>query len=103
MRGDIVIIDFPFGDGTGWNIRPAVAGQDDSIYSINVAVMLMTSQTNLLRRSRLLIDPTKSNGQGLGLRMTSVAACENFYSPNRNRILSVIGRLPPSTMAKIDE
>ena len=80
MRSDVVI-DFPFGDGTGWKVRPAVVVQDDSIYSINVTVVLITSQKNLFGRSRLLIDPTKSDGQGSGLRITSVAACENFYFP----------------------
>jgi mRNA interferase MazF len=102
-EGDVVIIDFPFGDGTGSKVRPALVVQEDGIASISVAVVLVTSNTSLFGPSRLLVDPSTADGHGSGLRMPSVITCENIYSPHRKRILSVIGRLPTDTMAKIDD
>lgn len=102
MRGEIVLVDFPFGDGSGSKIRPALVVQDDGIASINVAVALITSQTGRVGPSRFLIDPRTPERQGSGLRVPSVVTCENLYSPNRNRILRTLGRLQPATMSQVD-
>ena len=102
MRGDLVFLDFPYGDGEGSKVRPAIVVQDDDIDSINVIVALVTSQTHRVGPTRLLVDPTLPSGWGSGLRFPSVVSCENLYSPHRNRIICVIGRLPDATMLEVE-
>lgn len=103
MRGDIVLVDFLFGDGSGSKVRPALVVQDDAISSINVAVVLITSQTHRAGASRLPVDPATPEGRGSGLRVASVIMCENLYSPHRNRIITQIGTLPAATMTRVDD
>ena len=102
MRGEIIILEFPYGDAGGFKIRPALVIQDDSILSVNVVVALITSQMQRVGPSRLLIDPSTPAGQGSGRRVPSVVLCENLYSPHRDRVLRSIGHLPVATMSQND-
>jgi mRNA interferase MazF len=102
MRGDVVILDFPFAEGGTAKVRPALVVQSDGIASIHTVVAQITGATHRTGPSRLLVDPTTPDGAGSGLRAPSMVVCEQLYTIRKDRILRTIGSLPPQAMQKVD-
>ncbi len=100
MRGDIVLVDFPFSDGGGAKVRPALVVQDDAVRSVNTIIAQITSNVARTGATRLLIDPATEPSSGL--RATSIIVCQLLYSVHGSRILRVIGSLSAATMTRVD-
>ena len=103
-RGDIVLLRFPFSDGTGSKVRPAVVVQSDRNNGRlgNTIVAMITSTTGrAAERTQLLIDLTTPEGRRSGLLHTSVIKCENLFTIHQGEILRTIGRLAPSVMPRL--
>jgi mRNA-degrading endonuclease toxin of MazEF toxin-antitoxin module len=91
MRGDVVVLDFPFAEGGVSKVRPALVVQADAITSIHTVVAQITSAKQRHLPSRLLVDPADEPGSGL--RIASLVVCEQLYTIHRDRILKTIGAL----------
>ncbi len=66
MRGDIVIVDFPFSDASRAKRRPALVVMGDGVASANTIIALITSNTQRSGITRLIIDPALENWVGIG-------------------------------------
>src|SRR5271166_4811897 len=105
-RGDIVLLDYPYADGSGSKVRPALVVQNDrdNRRLTNTIVALITRNVSRVGEpTQLLIDLTTSEGRQSGLNQTSAVNCTNLFTVSRTKVRHIIGSLPPSLMAKIDD
>ena len=106
QRGDIVLIDFPYSDGTGRKIRPALVVQSDiwnqQIHDTILAVITSSLQRRIGASTQYSIDISTVEGQQTGLHFNSIVQCENLITQDQELILQVIGKLPDSAMQQID-
>ena len=107
QRGDIVLVNYPFSEGQGAKIRPALVVQCDinNRRLDSTLIIQITSRTQLARKepTQLLIEVLTPAGQQSGLINDSAVACENIYTVRQSGIIRVIGSLPNEVMQKVDE
>ena len=105
-RGDVVILDHPFSDGSGSKVRPALVVQNDrdNRRLTNTIVALITRNiSRTAEPSQLLIDIATADGQISGLKQASAVVCTSLFTVAQTKIRRAIGTLPPALMAKVDE
>lgn len=104
-RGEVVIVDFQFSDGTGSKHRPTVVVQcnDDNDRLGSVIVAMITKRTQLVGREprHILIDITTQDAAESGLSYNSVVNCSQLATVEHSRITRVVGHLSESLMARI--
>jgi mRNA interferase MazF len=104
-RGDIVLLDYPYTDGSGSKVRPVLVVQNDRDNQrlMNTIVALITKNVSRVHEpTQLLIDVGTPDGQQSGLNQSSAVACGNLFTVAQTKIRRVIGTLPASAMAQID-
>ena len=104
-RGDVVVLDWPFSDGGGSKVRPAVVVQADALNGRLTNVILAALTTNLRRSARptqLRIHANTVDGRACGLLYDSAVTCENLLTVTQTRVLRRIGRLPPPRLKELD-
>ena len=104
-RGDIVLLDYPYTDGSGSKVRPVLIVQNDRDNQrlMNTIVALITKNVSRVHEpTQLLIDGATLDGQQSGLNQSSAVACGNLFTVAQTNVRRVIGTLPPSAMAQID-
>lgn len=105
-RGNIVLLDFPFTSGHSSKVRPAVVVQSDELndkLENCIVAQISTKIGSENRPTHVLIDFTTENAAITGLRAPSIVKCENLFTIHRDRILRVIGELPPTRLRELDE
>jgi mRNA interferase MazF len=106
-RGDVVLISVPFSGGGGAKVRPAVVVQSDHnnrrLTNTILATITTATERALREPAQLLIELQSPEGKQSGLLSTSAVTCENIITVRQGDILRVIGRLPPDTMAKLNQ
>jgi mRNA interferase MazF len=105
-RGDVVLLAFPFSDGRGVKVRPALVVQSDRNnrrWTNTIVVMITTT----IARSDA--EPTQVRlrigsvaGKSSGLLFDSAIKCENVFTVEQRMIQRVIGRLPSDMMRRVD-
>jgi len=106
-RGDVVLLDFPFSDGTASKVRPAltVQGDRDNVRMTATIVVLITK--NLTRvdvePAQYRIDLNSPVGRDAGLKADSAVICNHLFTVPQNRIRRLIGHLPDQAMRAIDQ
>jgi mRNA interferase MazF len=106
MRGDVVIVPFPFQDKPGEKIRPAVVMQSDleNVRLANTILAMVTGNlSDSVRPTNLLIDPGTPEGAGSGLSGRSLVKCCNLATVRQNRVLRVIGLLSDSQIQQLNK
>jgi mRNA interferase MazF len=105
-RGDVVIVEFPYQDGTRGKNRPALVIQcDENNRRLrNTVIAMITGNIRLATSepTQFLIDPTTTEGHTSGLHAPSAVKCENLFTVSQTHILHAIGRLSPALMSKVD-
>jgi mRNA interferase MazF len=105
-RGDVVIVQFPYQDGTRGKNRPALVVQCDEnnrrLQNTVVAMITGNIQRAGTEPTQLLVDRSTPEGQSSGLHGPSAVKCENLFTILQSHILRTIGRLSPALMAKVD-
>jgi mRNA interferase MazF len=105
-RGDVIILDHPYSDGSGSKVRPALVVQNDrdNVRLTNTIVVLITRNVGRAGEpSQMLIDLMTPEGRQSGLNQTSALVCTNLFTVAQARARRIIGSLPPSLMAKVDD
>jgi mRNA interferase MazF len=101
MRGDVVLVDFPFSDASASKRRPVLVVQADSVVSVNTIFVPITSNIARSGTTRLVVDPATEAGSGL--KMVSAIACEGLFSFHRSLVVRRIGALSARAMTKLDD
>jgi mRNA interferase MazF len=106
VRGDVVIVAFPYVTGGHGKNRPALVVQRD-LYNRrlqNTIVAMITGNVRLASTepSQFLIDPSTPEGQSSGLSQLSAVKCENLFTISQQDIIRTIGHLPDPSMARIE-
>jgi len=105
-RGDVVILDHPFSDGSGSKVRPALVVQNDrdNRRLTNTIVALITRNVSRAAEpSQLLIDVSTPEGRTSGLNQKSAVVCTNLFTVSQTKIRRAIGILPPTLMVKVND
>src|SRR5208283_5159486 len=79
-RGDVVLLDYPYADGSGSKVRPALIVQNDGDNQrlTNTIVALITKNVSRAHEpTQLLIDVSTPEGRPAGLNQTSAVTCGN--------------------------
>ena len=99
-RGDIVLVAFPYTDGSSGKVRPALIVQADrnNRRLRNTVVAMITGNTRLVgtEPTQLLID------KEAGVLGPSAVKCENLYTVGQSDILRTLGRLTPEQVGAVD-
>jgi mRNA interferase MazF len=105
-RGDIVLLDYPYGTGTGSKVRPALIVQSDIRNRIldHTIVALVSSSTGHAAHdpTQLLIEIATAEGTHSGLRRDSVVKCGNLFTIHESLLRRRIGTLSVAVMQRID-
>ncbi len=106
LRGDVVIVDFPFSDQPARKRRPAVVVQGD-VYNQRIAKTVVAMVTGNLARindpAHLFVDPATSDGASSGLRVPSLVSCNNLFTVDQEDILRTLGHLSDVLAHRLDD
>jgi len=106
-RGDVVLLDQPFSDGSGSKIRPVVIVQSDSRNERLNCTVVASITRNLARSqhdpTQVLIDVSTLDGAESGLNADSVIACGNLFTVHQDLLDRKIGELTGRLMSQVAE
>jgi mRNA interferase MazF len=105
-RGDIVILDHPYCDGSGSKVRPALVVQNDrdNFRLTDTIVALITRNiTRVGEPTQLLVDLSTAEGRQSGLNPTPAVVCTDLFTISQVKVRRVIGSLPVSLMTRVDD
>jgi mRNA interferase MazF len=96
-RGDVVLVDFPFPQGTGSKVRPALVIQNNPD-NARMANTILAQVTGNVQRAgeptQVLIDIATADRKQSGLQFDSVVNCINLVAIDRSLVLRRLGSLP---------
>ncbi len=105
-RGDGVRVDFPYADGSGSKLRPALVVQSD-VYNQKLNAVILAVITGNLRHaaeaSNLLIDPATADGASSGLHGPSALRCTNLATVSKTKVVHTLGSLSTAMMERVNE
>ena len=107
QRGQVVFLEFPFSDGSGAKVRPAVVLQSDRENQrlTSTVVAMISGNLNLVGREpgHILIDLQSEDGRRSGLKYSSVVNIHSIYSVHCDRIERISGTLSETLMRQISD
>jgi mRNA interferase MazF len=105
-RAEVLMIEFPFHEGSGSKLRPAVvlqSDQDNARLGTTVVAMITKNTRLAVREPRhVLIDIATPDGQATGLWMNSVVNCSQLVTVSDDRIDRHLGHMPPALMEQVE-
>ncbi len=104
-RGDVVLLDYPFADGSGSKLRPALVVQNDrdnQRLTNTIAALITKNVTRVHEPTQLLVNLSTPEGRQSGLNQTSAVTWGNLFAVAQTKIRRVIGSLSTTTMTRID-
>ena len=105
-RGDIVVVDFPYSDGSASKIRPALVILNDRENVRLRDTVIATITGNISRVSyptQVLVDPNTAVGASSSLHGPSSVLCCHLYTIRQSLVISTIGYLSATLMQEVDE
>ena len=106
-RGDVVMVEFPFGEGSGSKLRPAVVIQCDADNRRlgTIIVAMITKQTALVAREprHVMVDVSTGAEKASGLWLQSVVNCSQLATIRSDRVVRRLGRLSDALMEQLSE
>lgn len=96
IKGDIVLVPFPYTDLTGSKIRPALVLLNDEL---DIVCAFITSQTDWQEENDLLITPSISNG----LKKTSLIRLGKLATLDKNIVWGKMGELTANEKLDLDK
>ena len=105
-RGDVVLVDFPFTDGTASKIRPALVVQNDidnARYRDTILALITGNVSRSTETTQLLVDPATPEGASSGLHGPSAILCRHLYATRQSLVINTIGKLADTVMQKVNE
>ena len=99
-RGDVILVAFPYTDGSRGKVRPALVIQDDRNNQRlqNTVVAMITGNTRLAGK-----EPTQFLiNKETGVLGPSAVKCENLFTVAQKDILRTLGHLTPEQVKSVD-
>jgi mRNA interferase MazF len=106
MRGDVVILDFPFTNLPSGKIRPGLVVQNDADNARRrkTIVAMITGNLRMAGDAKhLLVDPSTTDGASSGLHGPSLVSCGDHFTVEQDGTLRTIGYLSSTLMPQVDE
>lgn len=107
VRGDVVLVNYPFASVAGKKVRPAAVVQCDrnNLRLDNTIIAQITSRTRYATTepTQILIEASTPAGQQAGLIIDSALSCENLYTVRQDAIVRKIGTLTDDVMKHADD
>lgn len=105
VRGEVILVDFPFSSGAAKKLRPTVVVQADP-YNRKLKSTILAPITSNTRFSgeltQVLLDPVSKEGASSGLLKPSAVKCENLATVATDMIRRKIGVLSPQMQMLVD-
>lgn len=95
MKGDIILISFPFTDFTGIKTRPALVLMETEQ---DVTVAFITSQLKWQTQFDILLNPTVENG----LKSNSIIRLTKLATIDKKLVLGELGKLSSIQIALVN-
>lgn len=95
VKGDIVLITFPFTDLSGSKLRPAVVLANTSF---DVTVCFITTQLGWQEATDVVLTPTATNG----LRKPSLIRTSKMATLDRTLAKGLLGRLSTQALSELN-
>lgn len=104
-QGQVVFLNFPFSDGSGAKVRPAIVLQSnrENQRLASTVVAMISSNLHLVGREpgHILIDPTTEDEQQSGLHYPSVVNIHAIHSIHTDRIERIAGHVSDNLLTRI--
>lgn len=104
-QGQIVFLSFPFSDGSGAKVRPAVVLQSnrENQRLASTVVAMISSNLNLVGREpgHILIDPQTDEGRQSGLKYPSVVNIHAIHTIHTDKIERIAGQVSDDLLKRI--
>lgn len=95
IKGDIILVPFPFTNLSGTKIRPALVLISSDI---DVTIAFVTTQFNWIDESCVEIESSRQNG----LKKNSLLRLDKLASIDKTLVLGKIGNLNPEDIKRIN-
>ena len=105
-RGDVVLVDFPFTDGSASKIRPALVVQNDrdnGRLRDTILALITGNISRVAEPTQLLVDPATPDGASSGLHGPSAVLGSHLYTVQQSQVLRTIGHLPANLMQQVND
>lgn len=105
-RGEIVMVYFPYSDGSGGKVRPSLVIQNDSDnrrLDNTVVAMITGNISHAHEATQVLLDPSTPDARHSGLRGPSVVKCNVLVTVNQRTILRTIGSVSSTIMVQVND
>jgi mRNA-degrading endonuclease toxin of MazEF toxin-antitoxin module len=105
-RGDVVIVKFPYADGSRGKSRPSLVVQNDrdnARFANTIVAMISGNIRFAAEPTQLLVDPATAAGASSGLHGASVVKCGNLSTVRQEDVQQVIGHLSDQLMSQVNE
>jgi mRNA interferase MazF len=103
MRGDVVLLDWPYSDLSGSKLRPAIVVQADFLNGLidDTVYVKVTGARFGIPGTEVELDPTVERWSGLV--KTSYASCYNILTRDQAIIHHTLGTLSDTAMRQIGD
>ena len=106
LRGDVLLVDYPYTDRTGSKVRPCIVVQNDrdNLRLDDTIVVLLTSKTRFTPGcpTEMLITANSLAGRQAGLIFDSAVQGHNLLTIDRSFIRRKIGSIPVEVIPDVD-
>lgn len=82
-RGDVVLLDYPYVDGSGSKVRPALFVQNDWVnqrLTDTIVALITKSVSRVHEPTQLRIEVSTPEGRRSGLNQISAVTCGNLFT-----------------------
>ncbi|MDP1797880.1 MAG: type II toxin-antitoxin system PemK/MazF family toxin [Planctomycetaceae bacterium] len=105
-RGDVIMIDLPFADGSGSKVRPVLVvanDQDNRRLNSTVVAMITGNIQHADEPTQVLIDPQTAAEKACGLTGASVVKCQILFTVAQSKVIRHLGCVSSDALKKVDQ
>ena len=97
-RGEVVAFDYPFSDGTGSKVRPALVVCADGLKRPDTMLVMISGTPS---DTCVRIDP--SSEPNSGIKKPCHVRCDKLFSVDKRTVQGSVGRISQKTMKQVEE